>query len=177
MSTRSSPASSARLERSAAFAPVADARARVLILGSLPGVESLRQAQYYAHPQNAFWRLAGTVVGEDLSALPYDDRLARLVEARIALWDVVASAHRPGSLDSAIREPELADLPALVARLPALRAVAFNGGTASRIGRKRLGGHREDLALIDLPSSSPAYARMRFEEKRQRWAILATYLG
>lgn len=176
MSTRSSPASSATPERAAAFAPVADARARVLILGSLPGARSLRQAQYYAHPQNAFWRLVGAVVGTDLAALAYDARLDRLVEARIALWDVIARAERRGSLDSAIRAPELADLPALVARLPALRAVAFNGGTAARIGRKRLAGSPEGLALIDLPSSSPAHARLRFEEKLERWSVLAEHL-
>lgn len=177
MSTRSSPASSAEAARAAAFAPVADERARVLILGSLPGVESLRQARYYAHPRNAFWRLVGGVIDADLAALPYDDRLGRLVEARIALWDVIASAERRGSLDSAIRAPELADLAALVGGLPDLHAVAFNGGTAARIGRKRLAGSAERIALIDLPSSSPANARLPFDEKLARWSVLARHLA
>ena len=95
--------------RSAAFAPVVDAGVRVLVLGSLPGAESLRQRQYYAHPRNAFWRLIGAVAGRDLAALPYPARLAALVEARIGLWDVIATAERPGSLDAAIRAPEHAD--------------------------------------------------------------------
>ena len=179
MSTRSSPASSAdpAPDRAAAFAPVADARARVLILGSLPGVESLRRAQYYAHPQNGFWRLVGAVIGADLVSLPYEARLTRLGDARIALWDVIASAARQGSLDSAIRAPEPADLARLVARLPELRAVAFNGGTAARIGRKQLAGAAGTLTLIDLPSSSPAHARLDFEQKRARWSVLAEHLG
>ena len=177
MSTRSSPASSAEAARAAAFAPVADARARVLILGSLPGVESLRQARYYAHPQNAFWRLVGGVIGADLAALPYEPRLARLLEARIALWDVIASAERRGSLDTSIRAPELADLPHLVERLPALRAVAFNGGTAARIGRRQLAGQADALALIDLPSSSPAHARLSFDEKLARWTAIGDHLA
>ena len=175
---RSSPVSSAspEPERSAAFAPVWDRDARVLILGTLPGVESLRRAQYYAHPRNAFWRLVGAVIGADLVALPYEARLERLRRERIALWDVIATASRRGSLDSAIRDPELADLPGLVARLPELRSVAFNGGTSARIGRARLQEVGRDLDLIDLPSSSPANARLNFEEKLARWSVLRPYL-
>jgi hypoxanthine-DNA glycosylase len=162
-------------DRHVAFAPVADARTRVLVLGSLPGAASLRAGQYYAHPQNAFWRLIGPVAGRDLAALPYPDRLAALLGARIGLWDVIATAARRGSLDAAIRDPEHADLPALVASLPELRAVAFNGGTAARIGRRRLAG--SGLALLDLPSSSPAYAGMPLAEKAARWSVLAGYRG
>ncbi len=87
------------------FPPIANARARVLILGSMPGVASLEAGQYYAHPRNAFWRLVGDVAGRELAALPYDDRLAALLDARIGLWDVIASAERAGSLDAAIRDP------------------------------------------------------------------------
>jgi hypoxanthine-DNA glycosylase len=154
---------------------VAGANARVLILGSLPGVQSLRRGQYYGHPRNDFWRLAGAVIGADLAALPYDARLAALGEARIALWDVVASAERRGSLDAAIRDPAHADLAALVAALPALRAVAFNGRTAASLGRRQLAAVPGPV-LLDLPSSSPAYAGMPFETKRQRWSALARYL-
>ena len=178
MSTRSSPASSARPpERSHAFPPVAGPGTRLLILGSLPGVASLRAGQSYAHPQNGFWRLVGAAIGRDIAALPYPDRLAALGAAGVGLWDVVASAKRPGSADAAIRDPEHADLARLVARLPALRAVAFNGGTAARIGRRRLAARPGGPALIDLPSSSPAYAAMPFEAKRAAWAGLAVFLG
>jgi hypoxanthine-DNA glycosylase len=162
--------------RAAAFAPVVDARVRVLVLGSLPGAESLRRRQYYAHPQNAFWRLIGAVAGRDLAALPYPARLAALIEARIGLWDVIATAERPGSLDAAIRAAEHADLPRLVAGLPELRAVGFNGRTAAKVGRRLLGARPGGPALIDLPSSSPAYASMPLAEKRARWARLADFL-
>lgn len=134
MSTRSSNASSA--DRARAFAPVAGPGTRVLILGSLPGVASLAAGQYYAHPRNAFWRLAGAVIGADLAGLAYDARLAALRGAGLGLWDVIASAERVGSLDAAIRNPERADVAALVATLPDLRAVAFNGAKAAAIGRR-----------------------------------------
>ena len=161
--------------RSVGFAPVVDARTRVLILGSLPGDASLKAAQYYAHPQNGFWRLIGAVIAQpDLTALPYEARLERLRTARIGLWDVIASAERQGSLDAAIRNPEGADLAALMTRLPDLRAVAFNGGTAARLGRRAL-ADAPGVALLDLPSSSAAHARP-FAEKLSRWTALAPYL-
>lgn len=159
--------------RKAAFAPVFDTRTRLLILGSLPGDASLKAAQYYAHPQNAFWRLTGGVIGRELTALPYEARLAALKAAHIGLWDVIAGAERRGSLDGAIRNAEAADLRRLVADLPDLRAVAFNGMTAARIGRRSLVGTA--LTLIDLPSSSPAFTRP-FAEKAEAWSMLAGFL-
>ena len=158
------------------FDPVVDANTRLLILGSLPGDASLRAAQYYGHPRNAFWRLIGGVIGRDLAALPYEDRLAALKAAGVGLWDVVASAERPGSLDAAIRRPEAADLRGLVAGLPVLRAVAFNGGTAARLGRAVLMDPPAGVALIDLPSSSPAHARP-VAEKAGAWAVLGRALN
>lgn len=158
-----------------AFDPVVDASTRLLILGSLPGDASLKAGQYYGHPQNGFWRLVGGVIGRDLGALPYPDRLEALKAAGVGLWDVIAGAERAGSLDAAIRNAETADLRGLVAGLPALRAVAFNGATAARIGRRSL-ARIEGLMLIDLPSSSPAHARP-FEEKARVWATLAEALA
>lgn len=158
--------------RKAAFAPVADADTRLLILGSLPGDASLKTNQYYGHPQNAFWRLVGGAIGVDLAALPYPLRLEALMAARIGLWDVIASAERPGSLDQAIRNAETADLRTLVASLPSLRMVAFNGKTAAQLGRRML-ADVEGLALIDLPSSSPAHAGMSFADKARIWAEIA----
>ena len=162
--------------RHAAFAPVADARTRVLVLGSLPGAASLAARQYYAHPRNGFWRLIGPAAGRDLTALPYPDRLAALVAARIGLWDVIATASRAGSLDAAIRAPEPADLPRLVGALPGLRAIGFNGATAARLGRRALGATAGDVALLDLPSTSPAYAAMPLAMKLARWSALSDYL-
>lgn len=157
------------------FPPVADARTRVLVLGSLPGEESLARAQYYANPRNHFWRLIGAVVGADLALLPYEARLRALLDARVGLWDTVGAATRRGSLDGAIRDHKANDLAALAARLPELRAVGFNGGKSAALGTAQLNA-RADLALIPLPSSSPAYTRP-FEEKLAQWMKLAPYLS
>jgi TDG/mug DNA glycosylase family protein len=157
-----------------AFDPVVDADTRLLILGSLPGDASLKAAQYYAHPQNAFWKLVGGVVGCDLAAMPYPQRLVALKAAGIGLWDVIASATRPGSLDAAIRDAATADLNRLVLELPQLRAVAFNGGTAARIGRRTLNPPAE-VQLLDLPSSSPAHTRP-LESKAQAWSVLTPFV-
>lgn len=156
------------------FPPVADARTRVLVLGSLPGEESLARSQYYANPRNHFWRLIGAVIGADLVPLSYQDRLDALLEARIGLWDTVGSATRRGSLDGAIRDHRANDLADLAASLPELRAVGFNGGKSASLGIVQL-ATRGDLALMTLPSSSPAYTRP-FEEKLAAWLRLADYL-
>jgi len=158
-----------------AFEPVVDARTRLLILGSLPGDASLKAGQYYGHPQNGFWRLVGGVTGLDLVGLPYAARLEALKAAGVGLWDVIATAHRPGSLDGAIREAEAADLRGLIADLPDLKAVAFNGATAAKIGRRSLAG-AQGVMLIDLPSSSPAHTRP-LTEKAAAWAILGQILN
>lgn len=160
--------------RRVGFAPVVDANIRLLILGSLPGDASLKAAQYYAHPRNGFWPLIGGVLGEDLAARPYEQRLERLMARGVGLWDVIASAERSGSLDAAIRSPEAADLRGLVERLPFLRAVAFNGGLAARLGRRIL-CDLKGVALLDLPSSSPAHA-ISLSAKADSWAILAKFL-
>ena len=164
------------MTRKSAFAPVIASATRILILGSLPGEASLAAGRYYAHPQNRFWQLAGAVICRDeLPRLDYEARLASLLAAGVGLWDTVASARREGSLDAAIRDAEHAPLADLVATLPRLRAVAFNGGTAARIGRRALAGTA--LALVDLPSSSPAYAAMPFAAKRERWLDLQRFLA
>ena len=155
------------------FPPVADAGARVLILGSLPGEVSLARAQYYANPRNQFWRLIEGVAGVSLPA-DYAARLAAVRDIGIALWDTVKAASRTGSLDGAIRNPEANALADLVAELPALQAIAFNGGKASAIGRRQL-GDTAGLALITLPSSSPALT-VSFDEKLAAWRQIRPFL-
>ena len=162
-------------DRKSGIAPIIPPDARLLILGSLPGDASLAAARYYAHPRNLFWRLLGGVLGSDLAAMDYEARLAVLAKARIGLWDTVASAQRPGSLDTAMRAVEANPLADCVAGLPQLRGVAFNGASAAKIGRRALTG-RPHPALIDLPSSSPAHAAMSFAEKASRWSVLAQFL-
>lgn len=163
------------MNRKTGFAPVVDADARLLILGSLPGDASLKAGQYYGHPQNGFWRLVGEVIGVELVALSYPERLEALTSVGVGLWDVIASARRQGSLDGAIRHAEAADLNRLLDGLPRLRAIAFNGGTAARLGRRSLTS-RPHIELIDLPSSSPAHTRP-LSEKAAAWAVLSAFVG
>src|SRR5690606_7983003 len=117
-----------------------------------------------------FWHLIGTAIGVDLEPLEYAARLAALLEAGVGLWDTVASAQRRGSLDAAIRGAEHNALADLAGSLPDLRAVGFNGQAAARIGAPQLA--HTALALVSLPSSSPAYAAMPLREKEKLWAAL-----
>ncbi|KAI3589941.1 G:T/U mismatch-specific uracil/thymine DNA-glycosylase [Cupriavidus sp. U2] len=158
------------------FPPVVDPHTRVLVLGSLPGEVSLAQSQYYAHKQNRFWHLMGDVLGVDLVSLDYDSRLATLRRHRVGLWDVVAEARREGSLDSSIRDHQGNDLIGLIATLPKLRAIAFNGGTAAKIGEKALAGHGDPHAIVKLPSSSPAYT-LAYAQKLIAWQALREWLA
>ncbi|WP_428631635.1 DNA-deoxyinosine glycosylase [Sphingopyxis sp.] len=160
--------------RHASFAPHVAPDTRLLILGSLPGARSLAERQYYAHPTNQFWRLVGEVVDLPLAALPYADRLAALHQAKIGLWDVIRSAERQTSSDSLIREVEAHDLTALIAGLPDLRMIAFNGGKSAAIGRRQLPS-LHGIAIIDLPSSSAAHT-IGFTAKRDRWLALRSAL-
>lgn len=143
----------------------------MLVLGSLPGGQSLEQGRYYAHPRNQFWLLLGTAIGADLAALEYDDRLACLIRHRVALWDVVAAGYRQGSLDSSLRIAERADLASLLRHLPDLRAIAFNGALAARHELEPV----PQVFTLALPSSSAANT-MPIAVKQQRWDELARYL-
>jgi hypoxanthine-DNA glycosylase len=165
------------VNRKSSFAPVVDERCRILILGSLPGEASLRAAQYYAHPQNRFWELVGSAIGIELRPLAYEMRLATLRDHTIGLWDVIADAKRDGSLDSAIRSARGNDLQSLESSLPNLQAIAFNGKKAAMTGRNQLKTANKRLRLIDLPSSSPAYAAMPIAEKLSRWAVIGSIAG
>ena len=146
--------------------PIIDTRARVLILGSFPSTASLVAQQYYAHPQNQFWRILGAVIGQALKELDYPHRISAVQAAGIAIWDVFASCERAGSLDSAIQNAVPNPLAALKKSAPALRRICFNGRMAAR----RI---REVEALgfdaVVLPSTSPAHAGMTFEEKLASW--------
>lgn len=157
------------------FARVVGPGARVVVLGTLPGEASLRLRRYYGHSRNQFWRLIGSVIERDLEALAYERRLEALAHARIGLWDVFRSALRQGSLDGNIRAAEPNDLPGLVASTGTLRALAFNGGTALKAGKRLFAGEDPGVALLGLPSSSPAYA-VAFETKLASWRQLRAFL-
>lgn len=146
----------------------------MLILGSFPSTASLAAGQYYAHPQNQFWRILGAVLGQPLHDMEYASRIATAQAGGIAIWDVFASCERDGSLDAAIRRAVANDLAVLEKSAPALRRVCFNGRMAAR----RV---REVAALgydaVILPSTSPAHAGMNFNEKLARWRAALTPRG
>jgi double-stranded uracil-DNA glycosylase len=156
------------------FAPVAKPDADTLVLGSLPGRRSLAMQQYYAHPQNAFWKLIAAIYEAD-AILPYAQRLRILTRNRIALWDVLAAAERPGSLDSSIvHASALAnDFAAFFRSHPRIRRVFFNGRKAEQMYRRfvlpALGPGFEHIRYECMPSTSPAHAGMTFAKKLGRW--------
>jgi hypoxanthine-DNA glycosylase len=152
------------------FPPVADMHATLLILGSMPGKASLQQNQYYAHPHNAFWKIMGELCGAEPS-LPYEQRLAALKASGIALWDVLHSCEREGSLDSDIEQEEANDLAAFFSRHPHITRVFFNGAKAEQSFRKFVHGIQKlpPLELVRLPSTSPAHAGMRYADKLKVW--------
>ena len=154
------------------FEPKATASARVLVLGSLPGEESLRRGEYYANPRNVFWRIVESLFGIPTHE-PYNDRVRKLNEAGVALWDVCAAATRPGSLDHAIRRGSEVpnDFAAFLAAHPHIKLIAFNGAKAAALFRK-LVGPCVAVECIDLPSTSPAHAAMSFKEKLEQWDVV-----
>jgi hypoxanthine-DNA glycosylase len=158
------------MARLRSFPPVADRNARILILGSMPGIKSLNENQYYAHPHNAFWKIMGELVGAH-PHLPYEQRLEVLKQAGIALWDVLHSCMREGSLDSDIQHEQTNDFATFFANHPHITHVYFNGSKAEQSFRKFVLKEQAlpELTLHRLPSTSPAHAGMRYEEKLDVW--------
>jgi double-stranded uracil-DNA glycosylase len=162
---------------SSGFAPISAPSARILILGSLPGTESLRRSQYYAKPHNSFWRIVGELFGF-AHDLPYDERIGALLAHDVALWDVCAAARRSGSLDSAIDLSSVRtnDFASFYARHPAIALVCFNGAKAADLYKKRvlpsLGTRPLSLERLVLPSTSPAHAARSFLDKKAAWDVI-----
>ncbi|HPQ39934.1 MAG TPA: DNA-deoxyinosine glycosylase [bacterium] len=163
------------MARKTGFPPILPDIPRILILGSMPGEESLRQQQYYAHPRNAFWPIMGALLGAGPD-LDYAQRAERLRAEGVVLWDVLKQCEREGSLDTRIRAAS--EVPNAIAPLlrrhPGIRHVFFNGGKAAAAFRKHVISEltetvRERLTLRTLPSTSPANARMTLEEKCRVW--------
>ena len=148
------------------LAPVLAQHTRLVVLGSFPSVASLDAQQYYAHPRNHFWPILAAIWGVDLPTLPYLDRIAEVRARGLGIWDVYASCRREGSLDSAIEDAVPNDLASLRRRAPDLQAIAHNGGESARSMAitRRLG-----VAVLRLPSTSPANASWSFERKLTAW--------
>jgi len=167
-----------RLQRIKGFPPLVGAGAQVLILGSMPSVASLDKHEYYGKPQNAFWKIMGELygAGPDIS---YTLRVNKLIKAGVAVWDVLASCVRPGSLDSAIdmSSAELNDLVGLLGEYSGIRHVFFNGRKAEQIFVARVATDvarlRPDMQYTSLPSTSPAMASLNFSDKLECWRALA----
>jgi hypoxanthine-DNA glycosylase len=175
-------ADSAGVALAQGFPAVVGARPRVLVLGSLPGRASLEARQYYAQPQNAFWRIMDALIGAG-PQLEYGRRLAALKKSSLALWDVLAAGQRRGSLDSAIVRSTAVvnDFEELFEQHREIELVCFNGRTAEELYRRRvlpnLPAHFAQIALQALPSTSPAHAGMPFAVKLERWSVLLDYVG
>jgi TDG/mug DNA glycosylase family protein len=147
----------------------------VLVLGTLPGEESLRRQEYYAHPRNLLWPILAALFG-DPPPMSYAEKLALAAARHIALWDVCAAAERVASADKTIRGEEPNTIDALLDAYPQIRAVAFNGSGARRLHDRHF-VRRADLAYLALPSTSPAHARLDFAAKFARWSALRDVLA
>ena len=154
------------------FAPLADKRAEILILGSMPSEASLKAQQYYAHPQNAFWRIMAELLELDTAA-SYATRVRAVKAARIAVWDVLQSCVREGSLDSSIRrDTQVAnDFAAFLRAHDKIRCVFFNGAKAEACFKQHVLPQLDAAALRfgRLPSTSPAHAALSFRQKLSAW--------
>ena len=155
------------MSRLEGLAPVLSANTRVLVLGSFPGVASLRAQQYYGHPQNHFWKILGALWALPLPAMDYAGRVAALREHGLGVWDVYGACEREGSLDADILNAELNDFSMVLRECPMLEAIAHNGGESFRHAR-----HTEKLGVpvYRLPSTSPANASWSFDRKLAAWA-------
>lgn len=151
------------------LAPVIAANTRILVLGSFPGAASLAAQQYYAHPRNQLWPILSALTGDDLTGLPYAERLPRLLAHGFGLWDVLGACERAGSLDSSIRNPAANDFARLRELCPQLHTVGFNGQTS---GKFAPGFAQAGYRTVVLPSTSPAHAALTSEEKLAKWRLL-----
>ena len=154
--------------------PSVDSRARILILGSMPGAASLAAQEYYAHPANRFWPLMAQLLDEKQTPSDYDAKIAMLLRHRIALWDSIDTCDREGSLDSDIRNVKANNFTEFLKKWPAIRTIGLNGGKAyttfAKYNKPLLS--RPDLRILKLPSTSPANARWRMENLLDAWRIL-----
>jgi double-stranded uracil-DNA glycosylase len=167
--------------RVASFAPQVGAGCRVLVLGTVPSLKSLEMQQSYAHPQNLFWPFMG-VLYDAGPELPYAERIARLHAAGVGIWDVLKHCERPGSLDSSILVASEVpnDIPGLLEAQPTIAAIALNGAKAQQVFARRIApaiapARLDRIALLALPSTSPANASIPREEKLERWRELLSF--
>lgn len=159
------------------FAPIVDEHSIILILGSMPGIKSLEQQEYYAHPQNRFWRLLALLLQEDVPQ-DYSAKQALLHKHHIALWDTLGYCERVGSLDNNIKNEAPNAVAELAGELPHLQAVVCNGGKAGAAFKKYFAKKMsERVQIFYLPSTSPANARLRLEDLAEQWQVILQFLA
>lgn len=179
MQTTSTASRQASRGHASGFPPIATSGARVLVLGTMPGVASLRAQRYYAHPRNAFWPIMQALFDIDAGA-DYGERCARLCACGVAVWDVLAHCERPGSLDADIRANSVVanDFASFFGEHPALRAICFNGATAQALFRRHVAAAielPETTSCVRLPSTSPAHAGVHVADKLRAWRVVADF--
>jgi hypoxanthine-DNA glycosylase len=154
------------------FPPLRNEFPRIIILGSMPGTESLKKRQYYGHPRNQFWAIVQGLLGQERTD-DYKDKKRMLYDHHIVLWDVVHSCRRKGSLDANMRDVKINDLKQLLLECSSVRAVFCNGQTAFKLFKRY---HRDvDLPVFPLPSTSPAYT-LPFRKKMARWRRILKFI-
>ena len=162
------------MQKISSFPPIIKKDSKILILGSIPGVKSLEMQQYYAHPQNKFWKIIFELFNEKFTK-DYDERIKILEKHHIALWDVIDTCERKGSLDSEIRNEEANKIEELLQNFPNIKAIFCNGQKSYKNLQKIL-GKKFRLPIIVLPSTSPAYAGLKYEEKLLSWQEIQNHI-
>ncbi|MDR6156832.1 hypoxanthine-DNA glycosylase [Chryseobacterium sp. SLBN-27] len=155
------------------FPPIIDDYSEIIILGSIPGVKSLEKQQYYGHPQNKFWKIIFELLDEEFTE-DYDQRIQTLKKHHIALWDVIDSCERKGSLDSEIKNEEANQIGELLENYPNIKAIFCNGGKSYKNAQKILGKNYK-IPVFLLPSTSPLHT-VSFEKKLENWKKIKQYL-
>lgn len=160
--------------------PIVNEHCRVLIVGSMPGEKSLQLQQYYGHPRNYFWPIMYALFGEGQAPSPhYEERIAFALAHRVALWDVIASCERIGSLDANIKGERANDFVSLVAAYPQLRCFVFNGSKAYTTFQRNYGHHEQfrSIAKLNLPSTSPIPTKQmrNLDDRIQAWSVLKEF--
>lgn len=158
------------MQKISSFSPIIKKDSKILILGSIPGVKSLEMQQYYAHPQNKFWKIICEIFNEEFTT-NYQQRIEILKKHHIALWDVIDTCERKGSLDSEIRNEEANKIEELLQNFPNIKAIFCNGQKSHKNLQKIL-GKKFRMPIIVLPSTSPAYAGLSYFDKLKSWYII-----
>ena len=162
------------MQKISSFPPIINENSKILILGSIPGVKSLEMQQYYAHPQNKFWKIICEIFNEEFTT-NYQQRIEILEKHHIALWDVIDTCERKGSLDSEIRNEEANKIEELLQNFPNIKAIFCNGQKSYKNLQKILGKDFY-LPIFVLPSTSPAYAGLKYEEKLLSWQEIQNHI-